>query len=166
MNSAVHFSSVTDEWSTPQDFFDKQNAIYNFTLDVCASPENAKCARYYTKSDEGLAQDWFRDRCWMNPPCGRAIGLWMRKAHKESLRGALVVCLVPSRTDTIWWHEYAMYGRIVFIRGRLRFGGAKHCAPFPSALVIFEPKNMKPEQQRIAIAAANGRTARENSNVE
>ena len=141
MNTAVHFSSATDEWATPQDFFDKQNEIYHFTLDVCATPENAKCAIFFTKANNGLEQSWAGERCWMNPPYGREIGLWMRKAYEESRRGALVVCLVPSRTDTRWWHDYVMEsGRVIFIRGRLRFGGAKHCAPFPSALVVFKPR--------------------------
>ena len=133
----VHFSSATDEWATPQDFFDAQNAVHNFTLDVCATAENAKCARHYTKTDDGLRQSWAGERCWMNPPYGRVIGDWMRKAYVESLRGALVVCLVPARTDTAWWHDYAAKGRVTLIRGRLKFGGGKHNAPFPSALVIF-----------------------------
>jgi phage N-6-adenine-methyltransferase len=133
---SVHFSSATDLWATPQDFFDKQNAIHGFTLDVCATASNAKCARYFTEADDGLAQPW-HGVCWMNPPYGRTIGLWMRKAYESSLTGATVVCLVPSRTDTRWWHDYAMKGQIEFIRGRLKFGNAKNSAPFPSALVIF-----------------------------
>ena len=133
---SVHFSSATDLWATPQAFFDKQNAIYGFTLDVCATADNAKCARYFTADDNGLAQPW-HGVCWMNPPYGRTIGLWMRKAYESSLTGATVVCLVPSRTDTRWWHDYAMKGQIEFIRGRLKFGNAKNSAPFPSALVVF-----------------------------
>ena len=137
---SVHFSSATDLWSTPQDFFDKQNAIYSFTLDVCATADNTKCARYFTEADDGLAQPW-HGVCWMNPPYGRAIGLWMRKAYESHLTGATVVCLVPSRTDTRWWHDYAMKGQIEFIRGRLKFGDAKNSAPFPSALVVFSKRN-------------------------
>jgi len=133
---SVHFSSATDLWSTPQDFFDKQDAIYGFTLDVCATAANAKCARYFTEADNGLEQPW-HGICWMNPPYGRTIGLWMHKAHESHLTGATVVCLVPSRTDTRWWHDYAMKGQIEFIRGRLKFGNAKNSAPFPSALVVF-----------------------------
>lgn len=136
----VHFSSATDLWVTPQDFFDKQNAIYGFTLDVCATADNAKCARYFTEADDGLAQPW-QGVCWMNPPYGRTIGHWMRKAYESSLAGATVVCLVPSRTDTRWWHDYAMKGQIEFIRGRLKFGNAKNSAPFPSALVVFNKGN-------------------------
>ena len=137
---SVHFSSATDLWSTPQDFFDKQNAIYGFTLDVCATADKTKCARYFTEADDGLAQPW-HGVCWMNPPYGRAIGLWMRKAYESHLTGATVVCLVPSRTDTRWWHDYAMKGQIEFIRGRLKFGDAKNSAPFPSALVVFSKGN-------------------------
>ena len=137
----VHFSSLTDEWATPQSYFDEQNARWQFTLDVCATPENAKCARYYTRADDGLAQSWAGERCWMNPPYGRVIGDWMRKAYEESQRGALVVCLVPARTDTAWWHDYAAKGDVTFIRGRLKFGGGKNSAPFPSALVVLKPQN-------------------------
>lgn len=133
----VHFSSATDLWSTPQHFFDKQNLIYNFTLDVCATQENAKCKKYFTKDDDGLKKNW-DGVCWMNPPYGREIKQWMEKAYKESLKGVIVVCLVPARTDTVWWHDYAMKGSIEFIKGRLKFGNSKNSAPFPSALVIFK----------------------------
>lgn len=135
----VHFSSATDLWATPQDFYDKYNAKYHFTLDVCANAENAKCAKFFDISDNGLIQNW-TGTCWMNPPYGREIGLWMKKAYESSLNGALVVCLVPARTDTKWWHDYAMKGSIEFIKGRLKFGSAKNSAPFPSAVVIFGSK--------------------------
>lgn len=139
---SVHFSSETDLWATPQDFFDVYNARYGFELDVCATPENAKCARFFTKAEDGLAQEW-SGTCWMNPPYGRTIGQWMRKAYESSLKGATVVCLVPARTDTRWWHEYAMRGDVEFIKGRLRFGEAKNSAPFPSAVVTFRPQAME-----------------------
>jgi len=125
-------------WATPQDFFDRYNGLYGFQLDVCASPENAKCTRFFTKEDDGLAQEWV-GVCWMNPPYGRGIKHWMRKAYQSSLAGATVVCLVPARTDTAWWHDYAVKGQIEFIRGRLKFGGAVNSAPFPSAVVVFTP---------------------------
>jgi hypothetical protein len=73
----------------------------------------------------------------MNPPYGRAIKDWMAKAYDSSKNGAKVVCLVPARTDTAWWHDYAMKGEITFLRGRLKFGNSKNSAPFPSALVVF-----------------------------
>lgn len=141
MKESVHFSSKSCEWETPQDFFNKLHAIHDFTLDVCATAENAKCVRYFTKLHDGLSKVWARERCWMNPPYGREIKLWMKKAYEESLRGALVVCLVPSRTDTVWWHSYAMKGNITFIFKRLKFGGCKNSAPFPSAVVVFNPVN-------------------------
>jgi phage N-6-adenine-methyltransferase len=136
---SVHFSSATDLWATPQDFFGCAERFGRFDLDVCASPENAKCARYFTVEEDGLAQDW-SGLCWMNPPYGRSIKKWLRKAYESSLRGATVVCLVPARTDTAWWHDYAAKGDIEFIRGRLKFGGAKFNAPFPCALVVFRPQ--------------------------
>lgn len=134
----VHFSSKTDLWSTPQEFFDKYDEIYNFNVDVCATDENAKCEKYFTQEQDGLAQEWV-GVCWMNPPYGREIKHWMKKAFESSQKGATVVCLVPSRTDTIWWHDYAMKGSIEFIKGRLKFGGSKNSAPFPSAVVVFQP---------------------------
>lgn len=138
---AVHFSSATDDWATPQEFFDELDAEFDFTLDVCASDSNAKCGLYFTRDDDGLSQTWDAERCWMNPPYGREIKAWMRKAYGSSLEGALVVCLVPARTDTAWWHDYATKAtEIRFVRGRLRFGSAKHSAPFPSAVVVFRPR--------------------------
>lgn len=134
----VHFSSKTDLWSTPQNFFDKLNHEFGFTLDVCATDENAKCEEYFTVVDDGLKRLW-QGIVWMNPPYGRAIGLWMQKAYESSKTGALVVCLVPARTDTAWWHDYAMKGEVRFILGRLKFGGQKNSAPFPSAVIVFRP---------------------------
>lgn len=134
----VHFSSKTDLWSTPQDFFDEMNKEFDFDFDVCALPENAKCKKYFTPEQDGLKQEW-KGTCWMNPPYGRQIKHWIKKAYKSSLHGATVVCLLPARTDTSWWHDYCMNGEIRFIRGRLKFGGCKNSAPFPSAVVIFKP---------------------------
>lgn len=134
---SVHFSSKTDLWATPQEFFDKMDKIHGFTLDVCATKENAKCEDYFTAEDDGLSKYW-GGIVWMNPPYGRTIGQWMKKAYESALTGgAKVVCLVPARTDTAWWHDYAMKGEIEFIRGRLKFGGNKNSAPFPSAVVVF-----------------------------
>lgn len=135
--TSVHFSSATDLWATPQDFFDKLHAEFGFTLDVCANASNAKCRDYFTAEQDGLAQDWGYHSCWMNPPYGRTIGRWMRKALESAKAGATVVCLVPARTDTAWWWDYAMKGEIRFIRGRLKFGGHETNAPFPSAVVVF-----------------------------
>jgi len=88
--------------------------------------------------------------CWMNPPYGRTIGKWMRKAYESSLTGSTVVCLVPARTDTAWWHDYAIKGEVRFLRGRLKFGGSANSAPFPNAVVIFRP--MLPDWLKIQSA--------------
>jgi len=136
--SAVHHSSATPEWSTPQDFFDKLNREFNFTLDPCATTENAKCKYFFTFEQNGLYQDWSMQRIFMNPPYGREIREWMAKAYDAWKHGSTIVCLVPARTDTSWWHDFAMKAtEIRYIRGRLKFGGGNNPAPFPSALVIF-----------------------------
>lgn len=128
----------TDVWGTPQHVFDELHAEFNFTLDPCSDGTNAKCPLFFTPEDDGLAQDWGQHTVFMNPPYS-ANKDWMRKAYEASLQGATVVCLVPSRTDVRWWHEYAMKGEIRFLRGRLKFGDAKNSAPFPSAVVVFRP---------------------------
>lgn len=136
MNTQVHFSSATDLWSTPQDFYDKLDAEFHFTLDPCATSDNAKCAKFYTEADDGLSQSWDGEVVFMNPPYGRAIRHWIKKASEAK---ATVVCLVPARTDTSYWHDYVIGGgaEVRFIRGRLKFGGHNNSAPFPSAIVIF-----------------------------
>ena len=116
MNRELMFSSQTDLWATPPEFFAELDAEFGFDLDVCASPENAKCEKYYTPADDGLVQPW-RGRCWMNPPYGREIGKWVRKAYESHLEGAMVVCLLPARTDTRWWHDYCRKGEIRYARG-------------------------------------------------
>ena len=128
------FSSNSDLWSTPQSFFDDLNKEFGFETDVCALPENAKCKTFYTPTEDGLSQEW-TGICWCNPPYGREIGRWVKKASESN---ATVVCLVPARTDTAWWHDYAMKAEIRFIRGRLKFGNSKNSAPFPSAVLIFK----------------------------
>lgn len=157
MNPAL-YSSARDDWETPQAFFDKANQEFGpFTLDVCAYPHNYKVERYFSKYDtapsagvDGLAQSWAGETCWMNPPYGREIGKWIQKAAMEARTpGTLVVCLIPARVDTSWWHLWIWDGRthtpypgveVRFCRGRLKFEGAEHYAPFPSALVIFGRK--------------------------
>jgi len=138
VNTSGVWSSKTDLWETPQAFFDKLNEEFHFERDVCALPENAKCEKYYTPEQDGLSQEW-TGVCWMNPPYGRQIGAWIKKAYATAVSGGgTVVCLLPARTDTKWWHEYVMRGEVRFIRGRLKFGGSKNSAPFPSAVVIFK----------------------------
>lgn len=139
---SVHFSSETCEWATPTDFYEEANKAYGpFRLDPCCNAENQKCLYGFHKN--GLNQDWnFQPgmKVFMNPPYGREIGKWVKKAYEESLKGAFVFCLLPSRTDTRWFHGYCARGRVIFLQGRLKFGGAKSSAPFPSMVVIFEPK--------------------------
>lgn len=155
-NLKVHFSSKTDQWSTPQWLFDELNAEYGpFDLDVCADAFNHKVDTWIDVEGNGLTASWrindeFWGRpierpaaCWMNPPYGREIGKWVKKAYEESLRGCLVVCLLPARTDTKWFHEYCTKGKIEFLKGRLKFGDAKNSAPFPSMVVVFSPAKEK-----------------------
>ncbi len=134
------FSSETDTWATPQDFFNKLHAVFRFETDVCALPENAKCEHYYTPDENGLDQTW-QGICWMNPPYGRGITEWIAKAYRSAKEnGATVVCLVPAKVDTRWWHQYCAMGEVFFVKGRLKFGDSKNCAPFPNAVVVFRPK--------------------------
>ena len=139
MNTDLMFSSKTDDWATPQDFFDSLNAEFGFTLDAAADDSNHKCDIYFTKKENGLSKKW-GGATWCNPPYGREIGLWVKKAYQESRAGNLVVMLIPARTDTAWFHEYVLNkAEIRFVRGRLKFGGAKNAAPFPSMVCIFRP---------------------------
>ena len=144
------YSSDEQEWATPQWLFDEVDAVFHFTLDVSANIHNHKCDKWYDLNENGLAQDWSNDVCWMNPPYGREIGKWVEKARTESLRDAVVVCLLPARTDTKWAHDYILgkASYIGFIKGRVSFGsydgdGYKESpAPFPSMLAIYDPAGL------------------------
>lgn len=141
MNNKVMFSSKKEDWETPQDLFDKLNEEFHFTLDAAASLENAKCANYFTKEQDGLAKSWGGQVVWLNPPYGRyTTGLWVKKAYEEHQRtGCTVVMLLPARTDTIWFHNYILgKAEIRFVKGRLKFGGGKDPAPFPSLVAIMK----------------------------
>jgi site-specific DNA-methyltransferase (adenine-specific) len=136
------FSSKSNEWATPQDFYNKLNAEFGFTLDPCATPTTAKCSSYYTVDDDGLSKDWSGHTVFMNPPYGRKQKDWIEKAFQEGEKaGTTVVALVPARTDTKAWHNYCMKAtEIRFIKGRLKFGQGNsktNSAPFPSAVVVF-----------------------------
>ena len=131
----VFASSRTELWSTPQELFDRYNEKYHFDVDVCALPENAKCEVYYTPQVDGLKQEW-SGVCWCNPPYGRQIGKWVQKAVESN---ATVVMLLPARTDTKWFRDYCLKcGEVEFLRGRIKFGGCEHNAPFPSMVVVFD----------------------------
>jgi site-specific DNA-methyltransferase (adenine-specific) len=140
MNTALMFSSETDLWATPQNFFDELDKEFHFTLDPCATPENAKCKKYYTVKEDGLKQDWQGETVFCNPPYGKAIKNWVKKCYEESRKpNTKVVMLIPARTDTKYFHEY-IYKKakeIRFVKGRLKFGCSKNSAPFPSIVVIF-----------------------------
>src|SRR3990172_6378709 len=139
------FSTGRQDWETPDSIFAPLNEEFSFTLDVCATKANAKCSHYFTEVDNALNKQW-RGRCWMNPPFGTQ-GKWVKKAFEESQRGATIVCLLPSRTNTSWWHDYCMKGEIRFIRGRPRFKGAKHGLPQPLAIVIFDSTKKTSERE-------------------
>ena len=141
------FSSKTDQWATPQDFFNKLNDEFNFTLDPCADEFNHKCDKYYTKEDDGLSKSWGGETVFCNPPYGREISKWVHKCFIESHRpNTTCVMLIPARTDTKWFHDYIYnfpFTEIRFIKGRLKFGDSKNSAPFPSMVVIFRPHNKR-----------------------
>ena len=141
MNTQVMFSSANEVWATPQDFFDKLNEEFQFTLDPCATADNHKCARFFTVQDDGLKQDWGGgDPVFCNPPYGRNVtGTWVKKAYEESRKpNTVVVCLLPSRTDTQWFHDFILgKAEIRFVKGRLKFGDGSNSAPFPSLVAIY-----------------------------
>ena len=134
--------SQTDDWATPQALFDQLDEIHNFTLDVAASSSNHKTAKWFGLDHDnpalrdGLAMSWAGESVWCNPPYGRVIKEWVKKAHQES-QHASIVMLLPARTDTQWFHDYAIRHKVTFIKGRLKFGNGQVAAPFPSILVEF-----------------------------
>jgi phage N-6-adenine-methyltransferase len=135
---SIHFSSKSNEWETPQWLFDELNKEFGpLELDVCATKENSKCPDYFDINENGLLHNWGGTKCWMNPPYGREIGKWVKKAYKESQNDCLICCLLPARTDTKWFHEYCLKGKIKFLKGRLKFSDSENSAPFPSMIVVF-----------------------------
>lgn len=137
INDSMYSSNRTD-WETPQSLFNEWNTTYNFELDVCALPENAKCERFFSPFENGLIQNWSPHRCWMNPPYGKDIIHWVKKAAEEFHKGATVVALLPARTDTKWFHTYVLpYAKITFLKGRVKFVGATSGAPFPSLIAEY-----------------------------
>ncbi len=140
LNTDVMFSSRTDQWATPQWFFDTLNDEFHFTLDPCADECNHKCKKYYTKEDNGLLKSWDGEKVFCNPPYGREISKWVEKCFTEVKVGAclLAVMLIPARTDTQWFHKYIYQkAEVRFLKGRLKFGDSTNSAPFPSMVVVF-----------------------------
>ncbi len=140
MITAALYSSATDEWATPQSLFDRLSAEFGqFILDVCATSQNAKCEKYFTRNTDGLSHSWTK-RNWMNPPYGRVIASWVQKADYEAHQGNLTIALLPSRTDTRWFQDYIYrFYEVRFLRGRLKFNDGDMPAPFPSMVVVFAP---------------------------
>ena len=139
MNKELHFKSDIQTWETPQGFFNKLDNLFGFTLDACASSDNAKVANYYTIEQNALAQDW-QGVVWCNPPYGREQVKFIQKAYDESVKhGSIIVCLIPARPDTKVWQGliFDKANQICFIKGRLKFGNSKDAAPFPSAIIVF-----------------------------
>ena len=135
----VLFSSQSNEWSTPQSFYNELNKEFNFNLDPCSTNENNKCENHFTIDDDGLKQDWQGHIVFCNPPYGRVLKEWVQKCYEESLKpNTKVVMLIPARTDTIYFHKYIYnIATIRFLKGRLKFGECKNSAPFPSMVVVF-----------------------------
>lgn len=138
-NLNIMYSSKSDQWATPKDFFEQLDREFHFDLDPCADNSNHKCQKYFTREDNGLLQDWGGHRVFCNPPYGRDIRKWVEKAYKEGTKeNTLVVMLIPARTDTKYFHDFILNrSEIRFIKGRLKFGDSTCSAPFPSMLVIF-----------------------------
>jgi site-specific DNA-methyltransferase (adenine-specific) len=150
------FSSKTDLWATPQDFYDRLHAEFDFELDPCSNDENHKCWKYFTEADDGLAQDWSKYRTFMNPPYGKPMPDWIKKAYEESQKGTTVVALIPARTDTRYWHDYVMKAsEIRLVKGRLKFGDGSNSAPFPSAVIVFKPGEHSPKLSVMNAKEAN-----------
>jgi len=155
-NEEQLFSSDRQDWATPQALFDALNEEFFFVMDAAASPNNAKSALYITSEQDSLKESWgsviVETGCdptgaavWLNPPYGRDIGKWIQKAYEESLNGLVVVVLTFCRSDTKWWHRWAMKAAEVrLIEGRIRFEGAPASAPAPSCLLIFDESRRLP----------------------
>ena len=143
MQTATMFSSKSDNWATPQSFYEDLDREFNFNLDPCADSQNHKCENYYTAEDDGLSQNWGGYKVFCNPPYSN-IAAWVEKAYREGCKdNTLVVLLIPARTDTRYFHDYILHrSEIRFVKGRLKFGEGKNSAPFPSMVVIFRGAKM------------------------
>lgn len=128
-----------DFWKTPNGLYEPINNVFNFTLDPCCEIETPKCSKFFTLAADGLKQDWSKDVVFMNPPYSRGnIDKWVEKAYLESLKGSVVVALLPVSASAKWWHNWVIQkSNIVYIQGRVTFIDAESSAPFSSVLAIF-----------------------------
>ena len=135
--SGALFSSRSEEWGTPKALYDALDREFQFTLDPAATAENFKCAKYFTKEQDGLQQDWSKERVFLNPPYGSGIGKWMQKIATADCE--IAVALVHARCDTKWWHSWVepYADEIRFVKGRIKFEGGKYSSTFPSVIVIY-----------------------------
>jgi phage N-6-adenine-methyltransferase len=150
-SGSTAMSSLDDTWATPRSYYEKVAKEFDFTLDAAALQSSTLVPENWYGPDhadpdrrDAFTRDWTADAkggvIWLNPPYGKTIKEWMKKADEESKKGSTVVCLVPSRTDTAWFHDSCIHHEVRYIRGRLKFGQAVNAAPFPSALVVMRPK--------------------------
>lgn len=135
------FSSATGKWATPSDLYLALDAEFRFTLDPCPIDDAERIME-----NDGLARSWAGHRVFCNPPYGNGIGNWIGNWLAKGREADCAVFLIPSRTDTRWWHQYVLTAdEIRFVKGRLRFGDAKNSAPFPSAIVIYRSAELRSE---------------------
>lgn len=143
----VQNSITSYESYTPRNFWKVLDDEFHFGLDVAATYDSTVCEEYFTIEDDGLNQDWsgFGGSVWCNPPFSRSIGRWVEKSYEESLKGTVVVMLIPVKSDTMYWHRYVMRAAEVrLVKGRLSFGGSTSNAPFPCAVVLFDKRRSGP----------------------
>lgn len=151
------FDSTRQDWTTPDEMYQELHSEFGFTLDAAADASNTKCPFFFSKEDDALSQDWGQHTVWLNPPYGDGKGNklkdWVTKAHHASLSGATVVMLIPSRTNTIWFHDVCLAkGEVRFIKGRPKFGDATHGLPQPLCLAIFRPPG-RPKKDGVSLHA-------------
>lgn len=156
----VHFKSGNKEWETPDSLFKPLEKEFNIVFDVCATHSNTKSRKWFDRKTDALKYSWSvipyvnnkKEALWMNPPYGRSIDNWVRKAYEEATKGATVIALLPARTDTSWFHNY-IYNKheVRFLKGRIKFVDAKSSAPFPSMVVVFKPKKTDKIKQIISV---------------
>ncbi len=144
------FKSKSEEYETPKEIFESLQREFNLQLDVCATRENTKCKKFYDKEDNALIQDWWRfGNFWMNPPFGRQLKKWVQKAYEESQKGVTGVCILPVRSNTLWWHKYIIDTKVEvrFLKGEIKFSNHKRGLWLPFAIVIFRCRSSSKGEQ-------------------